>query len=102
MTEVEAHLTAQSTQTGSLAFDLRRNQLAQGVAGAGLSSALSSLLSSARGRVSGPACVAVVLVAMPGWPWVTSPRSGELIILCSAIGTVGLLVIVRYRRVLGM
>ena len=62
-------LTPRSTRTCSLALDLRRNQLAHGAAGAGLSSALSSLLSSARGRVPGPTFVAVLLIAMPGWSW---------------------------------
>jgi hypothetical protein len=48
-------------------------------------------------RIPGPIFVAVLLVAMPGWPWATSPRSGELIILCWATGTTGLLIIVRYQ-----
>jgi hypothetical protein len=43
--------TPKGTQTRSLAWDLRRNQISHGAAGAGLSSALS-LRSSARRRVA--------------------------------------------------
>jgi hypothetical protein len=90
-------LDPQMHATCDLDCDLRRNQVSHGAAGAGLSSALSSLLSSTRSRVLGPTAVAVVLVAMPGWPWATSPRSGELIMRCWATGTIGLFIIVRYR-----
>ena len=54
MTKTGAHLTPRSTQLPSPSFNLRRNQLSYGAAGAGLSSALSSLLSSARSRIPGP------------------------------------------------